>query len=152
MFLLSFFLSFFPSFFFFTFLFLSFFLSFVLTFFFFLSSFLHSCSSLSTSTFQRCNHTPHSWSPRLIGIFQCIRIGLVLRNIIMINQNISADWCTTKPIETFSCTRLVQQVHSKAEVIHLTPGVLCFVGCSECREILTAPAIEIVQMILNSAH
>ena len=41
----------------------------------------------------------------------------------MINQNISADWCTTKPIEPFSCTPHVQQEHSKAEVIHLTPGL-----------------------------
>ena len=41
----------------------------------------------------------------------------------MINQNISADWCTTKPIETLSCTPRVQQVHSKAEVIHLIPGL-----------------------------
>ena len=41
----------------------------------------------------------------------------------MINQNISAVWCTTKPIEPFSCTPRVQQVHSKAEVINLTPGL-----------------------------
>ena len=41
----------------------------------------------------------------------------------MINHNISADWCTTKPIEPFSCTPRVQQVHSKAQVIHLTPGL-----------------------------
>ena len=41
----------------------------------------------------------------------------------MINHSISADWCTTKPIEPFSCTPRVQQVHSKAEVIHLTPGL-----------------------------
>ena len=41
----------------------------------------------------------------------------------MINQRISADWCTAKPIAPFSCTPRVQQVHSKAEVIHLTPGL-----------------------------
>ena len=41
----------------------------------------------------------------------------------MINHSISADWCTTKTIEQFSCTPRVQQVHSKAEVIHLTPGL-----------------------------
>ena len=41
----------------------------------------------------------------------------------MINHSISADWCTTKPIEPFSCTPRVQQVHSKAEVLHLTPGL-----------------------------
>ena len=45
----------------------------------------------------------------------------------MINQNISADWCTTKPIEPFSRTPRVKQVHSKAEVIHLTPGLPGFV-------------------------
>ena len=36
-------------------------------------------------------------------------------------HRISADWCTTKPIAPFSCTPRVQQVHTKAEVIHLTP-------------------------------
>ena len=41
----------------------------------------------------------------------------------MINHSISSDWCTTKPIEPFSCTQRVQQVHFKAEVIHLTPGL-----------------------------
>ena len=35
----------------------------------------------------------------------------------------SADWYTTKPIAPFSCTQCVQQVHSKAEVIHLTPAI-----------------------------
>ena len=42
----------------------------------------------------------------------------------MINPRISAVWSTTKPIEPFSCTQLVQEVHSKAEVVHLTPGLL----------------------------
>ena len=41
----------------------------------------------------------------------------------MINHSISADWCTIKPIEPFSFTPRVQQVHSKAEVIHLTAGL-----------------------------
>ena len=45
----------------------------------------------------------------------------------MINQSISADWCTTKPIEQFSFTPRLQQVHSKAKVIHLTPGLPGFV-------------------------
>ena len=40
----------------------------------------------------------------------------------MINRRISADWSTTKPIAAFSCTPLVQDVHTKAEVVHLTPG------------------------------
>ena len=37
----------------------------------------------------------------------------------MINPRISADWSTTKP--SFSCTPRVQEVHTEAEVIHLTP-------------------------------
>ena len=42
----------------------------------------------------------------------------------MINPRIYADWSTTKPIEKFSCTPRVQQVHSKAEVVHPTTGLL----------------------------
>ena len=42
----------------------------------------------------------------------------------MFNPRISADWSTTKPIAPFSCTPGVQEVHTKAEVVHLTPGVL----------------------------
>ena len=42
----------------------------------------------------------------------------------MINPRISADWSTTKPIAPFSCTPGVQEVHTKAEVVHLTPGLL----------------------------
>ena len=42
----------------------------------------------------------------------------------MINPRISAVWCTTKRISPFSCTRRVQEVHTKAEVVHLTPGFL----------------------------
>ena len=44
----------------------------------------------------------------------------------MINPRISADWSTTKPIAAFSCTPGVQEVHTKDEVVHLTPGVLGF--------------------------
>ena len=39
-----------------------------------------------------------------------------------INHRISADWSTTKPIQPFSCTPRVQEVHTKDEVVHLTPG------------------------------
>ena len=39
----------------------------------------------------------------------------------MINPRISADWRTTKPFATFSCTSRVQEVHTKA---HITPGLL----------------------------
>ena len=42
----------------------------------------------------------------------------------MINHRISAVWSTTKPIAAFSCTPRVQEVHTKAEVVHLTPGFL----------------------------
>ena len=42
----------------------------------------------------------------------------------MINPRISADWSTTKPIAAFSFTPRAQEVHTKAEVIQLTPGLL----------------------------
>ena len=42
----------------------------------------------------------------------------------MINHRISADWSTTKPNAAFCCTPRVQEVHSKVEVVHLTPGLL----------------------------
>ena len=42
----------------------------------------------------------------------------------MINPRFSAVSCTTKPIEPFSCTPHVQDVHTEAEVVHLTPGLL----------------------------
>ena len=42
----------------------------------------------------------------------------------MINTRISAVWSSTKPIAPFSCTPRVQEEHTKADVVHLTPGVL----------------------------
>ena len=36
---------------------------------------------------------------------------------------LSAIWSTTKPIAAFTCTPRVQEVHTKAEVVHLTPGL-----------------------------
>ena len=42
----------------------------------------------------------------------------------MINPRISAVWITTKGIEPFSCTPREQEVHTKAVVVHLTPGLL----------------------------
>ena len=42
----------------------------------------------------------------------------------MINHRISADWVATKSIAAFSCTPRVQEVHTKAEVVHLTTGLL----------------------------
>ena len=46
----------------------------------------------------------------------------------MINPRISADWSTTKPIAAFSCTPRVQEVHTKAEILNLTP---CLLGLRE---------------------
>ena len=42
----------------------------------------------------------------------------------MISTRISADWSTTKPIAAFSCTPRVQEVQTKAKVVHLTPCLL----------------------------
>ena len=42
----------------------------------------------------------------------------------MINPGISVDWSTTKPIANFCCTLSVQEVHTKSEVVHPTPGLL----------------------------
>ena len=42
----------------------------------------------------------------------------------MIEPRISAVWSTTKHIAQFSCTPCVQVVHTKVEVVHLTPGPL----------------------------
>ena len=42
----------------------------------------------------------------------------------MINPRISAVWSTTKQIAPFSCTPHVQEVLTKTEVVHLTPGLL----------------------------
>ena len=46
----------------------------------------------------------------------------------MINPRISANWSTTRPIAPFSCTPRAQEVHTKAEVVHLTPGLLILRG------------------------
>ena len=42
----------------------------------------------------------------------------------MINPRISAVWSTTKPVAPLSCTPGVQEVHTKAEVVHLSSGLL----------------------------
>ena len=42
----------------------------------------------------------------------------------MINPRISADWITTKLIAEFSSTPFVQEEHTKAEVVHLSHGLL----------------------------
>ena len=42
----------------------------------------------------------------------------------MINPRTSADWSMTKPMAAFSCIPSVQEVHTKAEVVQLTTGLL----------------------------
>ena len=42
----------------------------------------------------------------------------------MIDPRISAVWSTTKQIAPFLSTPRVQEVHTKADVVHLTPGLL----------------------------
>ena len=42
----------------------------------------------------------------------------------MINPRISAVWSTIKQIAPFSCTPRVQEVHTKAEAVQLTPTLL----------------------------
>ena len=42
----------------------------------------------------------------------------------MIDPRISAVWSTINPIAPFSCIPRVQEVHTKAEVPNLTPGLL----------------------------
>ena len=51
----------------------------------------------------------------------------------MINPRISADWNTTKPIAAFSCRPGIQEVRTKAEVVHLTPGLLGLGVLLNCR-------------------
>ena len=42
----------------------------------------------------------------------------------MINPRISAVWITTKLFAAFSCTPRLQEVYTKAEVVHFTAGLL----------------------------
>ena len=41
----------------------------------------------------------------------------------MTNPRISAVWSATKRFQPFSCTRCVQEEHTKAEIVHLTSGL-----------------------------
>ena len=64
-------------------------------------------------------------TPRLLG--SGVYLIVTHRKCIakhMINHTISAVWSTTKQIAPFSCTPRVQEVHTKAEEVHLTPGLL----------------------------
>ena len=54
-----------------------------------------------------------------LGVYSIVNVSRK-----MINPRISAVWSTTKQIEPFSCTPRVQEVHTKAEAVHLTPGLL----------------------------
>ena len=61
-------------------------------------------------------------TPGLLGLGVLFNRKCIAKH--MINPRISAVWSTTKPIAPYSCTPRVQEVHNKAEVVHLTPGVL----------------------------
>ena len=50
----------------------------------------------------------------------------------MMNPRISAVWSMTKQIAQFSCTPHVQEVYTKAEVVHLAPGLLGLGGLFNC--------------------
>ena len=50
----------------------------------------------------------------------------------MINPRKSADWSMTKAIAAYSCTPRVQEVHTKTQVVHLTPGFLGFGPLFNC--------------------
>ena len=50
----------------------------------------------------------------------------------MINPRISAVWSATTQMATFSCTPVVQEVHTIAEVVHLTPALLGLWVLSNC--------------------
>ena len=67
-------------------------------------------------------------TPGLLGLGQLSRIG----NVHMINPRISAVWSTIIQIGPFSCKPRVQEVHTKAEVVHLTPGLLGLVVLFNC--------------------
>ena len=54
----------------------------------------------------------------------------------MITPRISAVWSTTKPITPFSCKLCLQEVHTKAEVVHLTPDLLGLGVLFNCQAVL----------------
>ena len=60
----------------------------------------------------------------------------------MINPRISAVWSMTKPIAPFACTPRVQEEHTKAEVIHLTPGLLGLGVLFNCRKFIAKHMIN----------
>ena len=50
----------------------------------------------------------------------------------MNNPRISAVWSTIKQIAPFCFTPSVQEVHTKAEEVHITPGLLGLGLLSNC--------------------
>ena len=50
----------------------------------------------------------------------------------MINPRISAVWSTNKEIAPFSCTPRVQEVYTKVEVVHFSPGLLFLLVLFNC--------------------
>ena len=82
-----------------------------------------------------------SWTPHVQGVHTKIKIvqitpGLLVLGVYsivthrkcvakhMITPSIYAVWSTIKPIAAFSCTPRVQEVRTKAEVVHFSPGHL----------------------------
>ena len=66
-------------------------------------------------------------NPRISAGVRCTTSALVCTSCtrgVQENGIISAVWSTTKPIATFSFTPRVQEVHPRAEVVHLTPGLI----------------------------
>ena len=70
----------------------------------------------------------------------------------MINPRISAVWSTTKPIAPFSCTPCVQEEHNKAEVVHLTPGILGLGVLFNCQPIAPFSCTPCVQVVHTKAE
>ena len=62
-------------------------------------------------------------TPGLLGLGVLFNCHAYRKSIAkhMINPT---DWSTTKPNAAFSCTPRVQEVHAKADVVNLTPGLL----------------------------
>ena len=72
-------------------------------------------------------------TPDLLGfgiLFNCNPRKCIAKH--MINPRISSDWRTSNPIAVFSCTSRVQEVHTKAVVVHLTPCLLGLVLLFNC--------------------
>ena len=49
------------------------------------------------------------------------------------NPRISAVWITIKEITPICCTPSVQELHTKADIVHLTPGLLGLGVLSNCQ-------------------